>query len=74
MFAAWGGGLIWVFWNGRETWWPSYILYALSAYSLTALCVKLPTAIREGKNWLKAHPRVESLLKNKELRFKLELL
>ena len=73
MFAAWGGGLIWVFWNGRETWWPSYILYALSAYSLTAFSIKLPTAIREGKNWLKEHPRVESLLKNKELRFKLEL-
>ena len=73
MFAAFGAGLIWVFVNGLEMWWPSFILYALSAYSLTALCVKLPGAVRMEKDWLKNHPKVEGMLKNKELHFKLEL-
>ena len=73
MLAAFGAGLIWVFVNGFELWWPSYILYVLSAYSLTALCVKLPGAVRMEKAWLKNHPRVDELLKNKELHFKLGL-
>ena len=73
LFAAFGAGLVWVFMNGLELWWPSYILYGLSAYSLTALCIKLPGAIQMEKDWLKNHPKVEGLLKNKELHFKLEL-
>ena len=73
MFAVFGAGLIWVFVNGLEMWWPSYILYGMSAYSLTALCVKLPGAVRMEKNWLKNHPKVERVLKNKELKFALEL-
>ena len=66
-------GLVWVFVNGLELWWPSYILYGLSAYGLTALCIKLPSAVRMEKDWLKNHPKVERLLKNKELHFKLKL-
>lgn len=73
LFAACCTGLVWVFVNGQELWWPAYILYVLSAYSLTALCVKLPAAVRMEKLWLKNHPQVERLLKNKELHFKLEL-
>ena len=68
-----GAGLIWVFMNGLERWWPSYILYGLSAYSLTALCVKLPNAVRMEKDWLKNHHSVDAFLKNRELHFKLEL-
>ena len=66
-------GLIWVFLNGLEMWWPSYILYVFSAYSLTALCIKLPAAIRMEKDWLNNHPKVVDLLKNTELKFTLEL-
>jgi hypothetical protein len=73
LFAACCTGLVWVFMNSRELWWPSYILYSLSAYSLTALCVKLPGAVRMEKDWLKNHPRVEGILKNEELKFSLEL-
>ena len=73
LFAACCTGLVWVFLKGQELWWPAYILYGLSAYSLTALCVKLPTAVRMEKDWLKNHPKVEGLLKNKELHFKLKL-
>ena len=65
--------LIWVFINGFEMWWPSYILYGLSAYTLAALCIKLPGAIRAERNWIHNHPKVEYLLKNEELHFKLEL-
>lgn len=67
------GGLIWVFAAGLELWWPAYILYCLSAYSLTALCIKLPEAIRRSRRWLENHPKAENLLKNKELHFKLGL-
>lgn len=70
---ACGAGLIWVFASGQEAWWPAYLLYAISAYILTALCVKLPGAVRETKSWLQRHPKVEALLKNKEFKFLLEL-
>ena len=73
MLMGYGAGLVWVFLNGLEMWWPSYILYVFSAYSLTALCVKLPQAVRREKSWLENHPKVDSLLKNKELHFKLGL-
>lgn len=66
-------GLVWVFLNGLETRVPAYVLYALSAYCLTALCVQLPKALRSGKEWLSRHPKVSALLKNKELHFRLEL-
>ena len=73
LFTACCGGLIWVFVSGLELWWPAYFLYALSAYFLTALCIQLPAAIRTGRNWMANHPKVVALLKNRELRFKLEL-
>lgn len=73
MLAAFGAVLIWVFVNGLEMWWPSYILYGMSAYSLTALCVKLPGTVRMEKNWVKNHPKVERVLKNEELKFSLGL-
>ena len=73
MFVAFGVGLIWVFVNGLEMCWPSYILYGMSAYSLTAMCVKLPGAVRKEKDWVKRHPKLEGVIKDKELHFKLEL-
>ena len=73
LFAACGAGLIRIFLKGLEMWWPAYALYALSAYLLTALCVKLPGAIRGRKIWLEQHPKIAGLLKNQELKFTLEL-
>ena len=73
MLAVFCAGLIWVFVNGLEMWWPSYLLYGMSAYSMTALCVKLPGAVRMEQNWMKNHPEVERVLKNEELKFALEL-
>ena len=73
LFPVCCAGLIWIFINGLEMWWPAYILYGLSGYSLADLCIKLPAAVRMGKAWLKEHPKVEGLLKNKDLHFKLEL-
>lgn len=73
LFAVCGGGLIWVFVKGLEMWWPSYVLYGLSAYCLVALCIKLPGAVRREKAWMKKHPKLESILKNRELHFKLKL-
>ena len=43
------------------------MLYVLSAYSLTALCIKLPSAVQKEKAWLKNHTKVVRLLNNKEL-------
>jgi len=68
-----GAGLVWVFANGKEAWWPAYVLYALSAYTLTALCVRLPGAIRSSQAWLERHPKTAALLKNEEFKFRLEL-
>ena len=65
--------LVWVFLNGMDTWWPAYILYILSAYSLSALCLHLPAAIRREKVWMEAHPRFAAFLKNEELQFRLSL-
>jgi len=65
--------LIWIFFNALETWVPSYFLYALSAYCLMALCLKLPAAVRRTKSWLSRHPKLAALLKNEELHFKLGL-
>ena len=71
--AVCAAGLIWVFAKGLETWVPAYFLYAVSAWCLTALCVKLPAAIGGAKAWLLRHPKLAMLLKNQELRFQLEL-
>jgi hypothetical protein len=73
LFTACCAGLVWIFVNGLDMWWPSYILYVLSAYSLTALGIKLPGAVRKEQNWVKRHPKVEDILKNEELHFKLNL-
>lgn len=64
-----GAGLIWVFIHGLEQSVPAYLLYTASAYGLTALCVKLPAALRGGKQWLAAHPRVKQFLENEEIHF-----
>ena len=63
MFAAFCIGLIWIFVKGLELWWPAYVLYGFSAYSLTALCIKLPGAVRREKVWMASHPKLERLLK-----------
>ena len=66
-------GLIWVFVRKMETQLPAYFLYPLSAYSLAALCVKLPGGIRAGRHWCSRHPRLTAFWENKELRFQLGL-
>ena len=71
--AACAAGLVWVFSKGMETQLAAYFLYPLSAYCLTALCVKLPAVIRGVKDWISRHPKLTSLLKNEELHFKLGL-
>ena len=73
LFVACSGGLIWVFLNGLDAWWPSYILYCLSAYSLTALCIKIPGIVRSERDWLKNHPKVAHILNSEELTFSLKL-
>jgi hypothetical protein len=73
LFLGCCAGLAWVFARGLELWWPSYILYAISAYSLTALCIDLPGAVRKEKRWMADHPRVAGVLKNEELKFSLGL-
>lgn len=69
MSAACALGLIWVFANGLEAWVSAYFLYALSFYCLTALCVKLPAAVRCIKGWLSRHPEAASMIQNSERKF-----
>ena len=70
---ACGAGLVWVFANGLEASVPAYVIYPLSAYSMTALCVKLPSGIRGMKAWLARHPKLSAMLCDHELKFTLEL-
>jgi len=65
--------LVWIFVRKLDQWWPSYILYVLSAYSLTSLCIHIPAAVRTEKRWRQQHPKVDGALKNEELHFRLEL-
>ena len=73
LFAGCCAGLIWVFASGLDMWWPSYFLYGLSAYSLISLCIKLPAVVRSVRNWINNHPKVENVLKDKEMHFRLDL-
>lgn len=70
LVAACGAGLVWVFLNGLDQWVPAYFLYALSAYSVTALCVQLPSALRDGRQWISRHPKLETYLKSEDMKFK----
>lgn len=62
-------GLVWVFTAGLEYSPIGYCLYPLSAYCLTALCVRLPGAARDGKRWIADHPRLASVLHNSDRKF-----
>ena len=48
--AACAAALIWLFAGGREEQWYSYLIFAMSAYALTILCIRLVPAL--GK-WIK---------------------
>jgi len=65
--------LTWIFLKGLEQTICAYFVYALSAYFLVALCVRLPSGIQYGKQWVSRHPRISTVMKNEELKFKLEL-
>lgn len=65
--------LIWIFVKGLEQWYPAYFLYALSAWLLLVLCVKLPAGVRGVKGWLERHPKIARLLSDGEMKFKLKL-
>ncbi len=71
--AVCAAGLVWVFVRGMEMQPVAFVLYPLSAYSLTALCAKLPTGIRQGRKWLSGHPKLTAVLRNQELHFRLGL-
>ena len=73
LFLACMAALIWVFLNRLEQWWPAYFLYGLSAYFLTALCIRIPAGVRMGRNWVESHPKLDGILKNKEWTFSLKL-
>ena len=65
--------LLWVFLKHMEQHPLAYGLYALSAYLLLILCIRLPSGIRKGKEWLARHPKIAGVLRNKEFKFTLKL-
>ena len=67
--AACAAALVLVFFRRLEQWPPVYGLYVLSFYCLTALCVRIPAAIRWGKQWLARHPGLAALLDNEAWKF-----
>ena len=66
-------GLVWVFWNRLEQWWPAYFLYGVSAYALVAVLFRIPGAVRGTQMWLEEHPKVAGILRNREWKFSLKL-
>ncbi|MBR2047488.1 MAG: hypothetical protein IJ960_02720 [Oscillospiraceae bacterium] len=62
-------GLVWVFSAGLESSLLGYCLYPLSAYCLTALCVRLPGAARHGNKWMADHPRAAAVLRPSDRKF-----
>lgn len=68
-----GAGLVWVFALGLEQQWIAYLLYPISAYSLVAVCAKIPTLGKQTAAWLQRHPRTARFLADKETQFKLGL-
>lgn len=73
LFAACCAGLVWVFISTKEQSAAAYVIFVLSAYSLTALCFHIPKAVSGGKAWLQRHPRVSEKLLGREFRFRTEL-
>ena len=73
LLALCGAGLVWVFLNGMDQNLLAVGLYVLSAYSLIALCLHFPAAIRREKSWMEQHPKLSAFLKNDELQFKISL-
>lgn len=73
LFLICGIALIWIFREGLEQRFWAYGLYALSAYTLVTLCIRLPAAIREEERWREKHPKLDDFLKNEELHFRLAL-
>ena len=73
LFAGCGVCLLWVFLRDMEQHPLAYGLYALSAYLLMTVCIRLPSGIRAGKEWIARHPKIAGLLSNKEFKFTLKL-
>ena len=62
-------GLVWIFTAGLENSPAGYCLYPLSAYCLTAICVRLPAAARNGKRWISDHPRIAAAFRSSDRKF-----
>lgn len=73
LFAACAAGLIWVFLKHLEQQLFAYVLYGLSAYLLTALCIHVPAGIKSFKAWLERHPKIGQFLGSKETVFAMKL-
>lgn len=65
--------LVWIFARGMDQTVPAYAVYAASAYSLCALCVRLPGVRGRQEQWLTAHPKAAGILRDRELRFRVKL-
>ena len=73
LFVVCGAALIWVFLEHMEQQPFAYGLYAMSAYLLADLCVRLPSGVRNAKGWLERHPKMKQVLQDGEAIFVLKL-
>lgn len=73
MTALSAAGLAWIFLNGMDQHPIAYFVYCLSFYSLVTLGALVPKLIGKVTALVHSSPRLEQALKDKELRFKLEL-
>lgn len=73
IFAACCSCLVFIFLRSLEETALAYIVYVLSAYSLTALCLTFPRGIQSVKGWLRRHPKTANILVGREFRFNADL-
>jgi len=71
--AASGTALVWVFISGAELRWYAYPIYALSALSLTLLCIRIPGLVRWVRQNVLTHRLIKPLVESEEKRFLLGL-
>ena len=61
--------LIWIFAKHMEQHTFSVCLYAMAAYLLTSVCVRLPSGLKNIHCWMDRHPKLVGLLHNQQFKF-----
>ncbi|MBQ7800896.1 MAG: hypothetical protein IJ375_01070 [Oscillospiraceae bacterium] len=71
--AASAAGLVWVFRRGMEEHPVAYAVYMVAFYTLCAVCVKVPAAVRGGKGLVLSNPHAHRYFTDRPFKAKVKL-